>query len=271
MKKLIPFYFLLLVGSISATPELKSYVLQSEHVSIEVVYRYENDILKLYYQSVLDNLNAYTYELKRKGKLTRGKIRFEIMTGAWMEGATGIRMFRYGSGYYCFLNGLLQACDQAYLTKLITYFADDERWESFYYRDSLVSPSTALAIFNKKIESYKAPTHFKSQKLLQLNNIALHFREDALVVDSPKQSYGEITAFIPFSIGTKDFMAIGEVIYVLENNTIINKFEFSQVEVTKMSYENFFLKKHPQWVNFHNYYTYFLSYSVAKNKFYILE
>jgi len=271
MKKLTFFYFLLLAGTLSATPELKSYILQAEHVSIEVVYRYDNDIEKRYYQSVLDNLNGYAGELRAKGQLFRGKVRFKIMTAIWMEEATGVRMFRYKNGYYCFLNGLLQACNQAYLGKIITYFADDERWESFCYRDSLLSPSKALHIFNEKIEGYTSPTHFRSQKLTQLNNLTLYFRENALMADSPKHSYGEINHFIPFSIGSKDVMAIENIIYIIENNTIINQFDLSQASFAEVSTQRFFIEKHPKWINFHNYDTYFLSYSATNNKFYFLE
>ncbi|HPB57502.1 MAG TPA: hypothetical protein PLL49_03230, partial [Bacteroidales bacterium] len=74
---------ILVIGKLGATPELDYFTCNGVNLTIDVIYRYENDIQKLYYESLTKNLDDYIENLKSEGKLSRGKIHFEIMTGVW--------------------------------------------------------------------------------------------------------------------------------------------------------------------------------------------
>ena len=155
-RKIIHFILILILilvtGALNATPELDQFSCQGKYITIDVEYRYEDNIQKLYYQSLTKNLDAFIEELKLQGKLNRGKIHFEIETGIWMDLVKGIEMYRYKNGYYCFINGLIQPITQEYLSKIILYFTEDY-WESFCYNDSTMTPTVALKKFNKRIET----------------------------------------------------------------------------------------------------------------------
>lgn len=260
---------ILVIGKLGATPELDYFTCNGVNLTIDVIYRYENDIQKLYYESLTKNLDDYIENLKSEGKLSRGKIHFEIMTGMWMEQSVGVKMYRHKNGYYCRLNGLIQPITQEYLTKIILYFTYDS-WESFCYNDSLVSPKTALNIFNKRIDSITPPGNYNSRKIMELNNISVYFQNDSLVCKSVTQNYGQIKYLLPFSVDSKDFMTCGETIFVIEKNELVNQIELTPMDFTGGSYEQCWIEIFPKWINFKNGNGYFLSYSLAENKFYKL-
>ena len=254
---------------LSATPELQRYTYEREHLSIEIIYRYKNDIKKLYFESLTENLNDYLDILKSQGKLNRGKIHFEIMTAIWMDKSIGIEMYRYKSGYYCWLNGLVQPITQKYLTEIIDYFTSDT-WESFCYNESLASPLQALTIFNKRIASKTPGKTFKSKKVMELNYVSVHFQNDSLICKSLNRKYGQVKHLLPFSKNLRDFITCGETIYVIEKNEIINQIELTDLKFTGGFYEQCWVEVFPKWINFGNRDGFFLSYSTEENRFYKL-
>ena len=257
---------LIAVRNMNATPELDDYSLQGKHISITITYRYDSSIERLYYKSLLENLDIFTDSLKQTGKLNRGKIHFGIMTGIWMDNADGVDMYRWKNGYYCWLNALHQPITQEYMTKIITYFASDN-WESFCYDNTKINPVQALRIFNRIIDTISVSHRYDSRKVLELNNLAVYFQNGSLICKVGNKSYGEISRLLPFSAGSKYFITIGETIYVVENNSVINQIKLTKGDFGYQCWEEVF----PQWVNFRNNAGYFLSYSIEKNKFYKLS
>ncbi len=83
---IIKYFFVVLSiylsGKAYATPELDYHTCKGENITIDIIYRYKDDIKKLYFESLTKNLDAYIKDLKSNGKLNRGKIHFEIMSGA---------------------------------------------------------------------------------------------------------------------------------------------------------------------------------------------
>jgi hypothetical protein len=269
MKYFLLILIILVTGKLNATPESNYFTCKGKNLTIDVIYRYENDIQKLYYESLTKNLDNYIENLKSEGKLNRGKIHFEIMTGIWMDKSIGVEMYRYKNGYYCWLNGLIQPINQDYLTKIITYFTYDS-WESFCYNDSIVLPKTALNIFNKRIDSITPASNFNNRKIVELNYISVYFQNDSLICRNVNQNYGQIKYLLPFSKDSKDFITCGETIFVIENNELINKIELTQTDFTDGFYEQCWTEIFPKWINFKNGNGYFLSYSLVENKFYKL-
>lgn len=273
-RKIIHFILILLLihvtGTLNATPELDQFSCQGKYITIDVEYRYEDNIQKLYYQSLTKNLDAFIEELKLQGKLNRGKIHFEIETAIWMDFVKGIEMYRYSNSYYCFINGLVQPITQDYLSKIILYFTKD-LWESFSYKDSLITPSEALKIFNTRIDSIDVFYKYKTMKIMDLNYVSVYYQNDSLICKSENENYGRIKYFVPFSVDSKDFVISGETLFVIEHNKIINKIELSSKDLTADSYEQCLIEKHKKWINFMNGVGYFLSYSIEENKFYKLK
>lgn len=76
---------LILSEGVKATPELEVYSFKGKHIDINIIYRYSNDIEKLYYKYLTENLDEYITAIKQNGKLDRGKINFQIMTAVWMD------------------------------------------------------------------------------------------------------------------------------------------------------------------------------------------
>ena len=261
--------FIVLFGNLSATPELESYTFKREHISIDVIYRYSDDVKKLYYRSLAENLNEYISDLKSQGKLNRGRIHFEIMTGVWMDESLGVQMYRYKSGYYCWLNGLIQSISQEYLTKIINYFTCDT-WESFCYNDSLLTPKQALNIFNKRIHPIMPFKNFKDKKVLELNWVSVYFHHDSLICKGTRRNFGQIYYVLPFSKGQIDFIVCRGSFYVIEKGELINQIKASEVEITGGFHEKCWVEVFPQWINFKNRDRIFLSYSIKKNRFYKL-
>lgn len=255
-----------------ATPELDEYSFKGENIEVSIIYRYENDIERLYYKTLTESIDKYTYKFKQEGKLDRGKIYFQIMTAAWMDKSAGVEMYRYRNGYFCSLNGLVQPVTQEYLIKIINYFASDG-WESFCYDETTVSPSKALDIFNRRLS--KTPEFpesiMKERKLLELNNISLYFQNDSLICKKGDSILGQIKHLLPFSAKTKDFVIIGEMIYVVENGAIINSIKLATSDFDgERIYESPWVEIFPKWINFKNREGYFLSYSIDNNSFHKL-
>ena len=238
-KRLMALIVLLLftVGKISATPELDVYTLQGKHITITVIFRYYCSIQRLFYKSLLENLDSFAETLKQKGKLERGKIHFEIMTGIWMHRYDGIEMYRHKEGYFCCLNGVVQPIKQDYLAKIISYFASDN-WQSFVYDTEKLSPARALQIFNQRIDTINITYQFYKKRILELNSVALYFEDGSLIAKNitkgagSNRVYGNISNIMPFSAGSLDFVTVGNTIYVVENGLVINQHSWQYYSVT---------------------------------------
>ena len=267
VKIILIILLLFAVRNMNATPELEDYSLKGKHISIRITFRYDNDVERLYYKSLLENLDSFIDRLKQTGKLNRGKIHFDIMTGIWMDHADGIEMYRWGNGYYCWLNALHQSITQDYMARIITYFAS-ENWKSFCYDNKKITPEQALRIFNRIIDTISISHQYDSRKVLELEgNLAVYFQNDSLICKMGNKNFGKIDHLLPFSTGSRYFITIGETIYVVENNSIINQIQLSSEDFSLWSREEVF----PKWVNFRNSLGHFLSYSIEKNKFYRLD
>ncbi len=186
-----------------------------------------------------------------------------------MQNSIGIEMYRYRNGYYCCLNGLIQPITQDYLTEIIDYFSSDS-WESFCYNESLVSPELALEIFNKRIALSNATINYKSRKVLELNYISINFENDSLICRGLNRDFGQINYLLPFSKDSMDFITCGETIYVIKNEVVINEIVLTNKDFTGGYFGQPWVENHPRWINFKNEKSFFLSYSVADNKFYKL-
>lgn len=269
LKLFLILIFSFLFINISATPELDTYSFKGKNIETTIIYRYINDIEKLYYKTLTEDLDEYIGRLKLEGKLDRGKIHLEIMTAIWMNHANGVEMYRYNKGYYCFLNGLTQTINQNYLERIVDYFASDN-WESFCYDNTKVTPEQAIHIFNKRLS--ESPTLSKLTKTkrqaLKLNNVTVYLEDDSLVCEGADLKLGAIKHLTPFSADSKDIVTTNNTIYVIENGKVINSIDLPEYNFSAGRYEHPWVEVYPLWINFENREGYFLSYSIKKNKFY---
>jgi len=261
------------VGAVWATPEIGDceYTLRGKHIEITIECRYSSSIEELYYKSLLENLDGFVDGLKQIGKLSRGKIELSILTAIWAWGP-GVEMYRHKNGYYCYLNGLHQDVTQDYLTKIIAYFASDN-WESFCYDNTKIdNPGVALRIFNRRIDTVTVSHKYDSRKVLDVNgDIGVYFENGSLICKDANKTYGKINWLFPFATGSKTFIIVGNTILVVENETVINKIEVPYEDFNGNNYQCR-AEVYRKWVNFYSYSDgYFLSYSIAKNKFYRLS
>ena len=198
MKTVLSILFILTTQLIYATPELSSKFYRAKNIEIELIIRYRDNIQELYYEALIKNLDGYISKLKANGKLVRGKVHLEIMVAMWMDHAPGIEMYRYKTGYYCSLNGLVQPITQKYLLEILTYFSADS-WQSFCYDYDKVRPATALRIFNTRLDTLSVKEDFPDREALKLNWITVVLRNDDLICKSSTNEYGTIKRIIPFS------------------------------------------------------------------------
>ncbi len=266
VKNILIILLLLIVKILNATPELNIYSFRGKHIDIDVWYRYDNSVDRLYYKSLFENLDSFADSLKKAEKLERGKINFKIMTAMWMEHADGLERYRWKNGYYCWLNALHQPVTQDYMTKIITYFASDN-WESFVYDNTKINPDQALRIFNQRIDTIDISHQYTDRKVLEVGGLSVYFQNGKLIGKNVSKEFGKIDYFLPFSAGLKSFIAIGGAIYAIENGLIINQIQLTGEDFGFVYWEEVF----PKWVNFRNSLGYYLSYSIEKNKFYKLK
>lgn len=253
---------------IRATPELSSEFYTSENIDIKVIIRYNDEIRSLYYSSMIKNLNDYISKQKAKGKFKRGKFHLEIMEAIWMDHATGVKMNRYRTGYYCFINALVQPITQEYLLKVIEYY-NYANWESFCYDEEKVSPELALKIFNTKIDTIAVNANFPDRTVLKLNwvNIVLH--NDDLVAQSGSTDLGIIEDFLPLKNAKADCYKSHSEICIIQDGKVLSRFDMKnrhEFSITEYSRAEAFAG----WINFKTRGDYFLSYSCSKNMFYDL-
>jgi hypothetical protein len=263
MKNKITLIIILLFAgkNMNATPEIDVYSLQGKHIEFTIWYRYDSSIERLYYKSLLENLDSFIDKLKQTGKLNRGKIHFKIMTAIWMDNAGSVEMYRYKNGYYCCLNSRVQPVTQDYMTKIITYFASDN-WESFCPDNSKVEPQKGFQIFNRRIDTITISHEYGIRKVLEINDLSVYYQNDSLICKGANKVYGKIEHLLPFYAGSRYFITFGEAIYVVENDSIINQIQLTEGFPFECRNEVF-----PKWVNFRGSLGYFLSYSIEKNKF----
>jgi hypothetical protein len=269
MKKLL--YFLIFFSQLSigfSTPELSSWFYKKQNIEIEVVFRYKNQLKGMYYEALSVNLNNYVKYLKEKGELQRGKVYLEIMDAIWMDHATGIQMYRFKTGYYCFINALTQKIDENYLMKVIKYFTRDD-WESFCYDYDKISPAKAQKIFNHRLDDIEID--FKPEKLIikRLNSVSFIYENGEMFCDAGEKKYNNISALEPFSINNRDLFVSNDIFYVIENGKIICEFE-NYSSTTNAYYQEYF-DIYEGWVNISEEGKYILSYSYKENKFYNLS
>lgn len=266
IKNILIILLLFAVKNLNATPELDGYSFSGNHIEIDVTYRYNNPVERLYYKSLIENLDNFIDSLKHTGKLNRGKIHLSIQTAIWMDDDVGIEMYRWEKGYFCRLNACIQPITQDYMTKIITYFTSDN-WESFCYDHTKIEPHKALRIFNKRIDSIDVSHQYTEREVLKINDLFIYFQNGFLICKDASKEYGKIDHFLPFSAGSKIFIVIGETIHIVENGLVINHISLTKDDFSLECWEEVF----PKWVNFRNNLGCFLSYSIEKNKFYKLS
>jgi len=260
------------VTAATASPELSDTSFIGKHIEISITYRYGNEVRDLYYESLLKNLDDLADSLKQTGRLSRGKVYFDIVLEGW---TFGVRMYRYRNGYYCLLNEGDTDINitQDYMTKIITYFASDN-WESFWYDDKKDFPDEGTRIlgrkmariFNRRIDTVTISHKYAARKVLDAGNGAeVYFQNDSLICKDADKVYGKISYMLPFSIGSKTFINIGRTVYVVENGTVINQVQTAE---TDFLFSGGSVYVFPKWINFRDYNGCFLSYSREKNKFY---
>ena len=277
LKRLARIVIFLMVGALmifnispsNATPELSSEYYTSENINIEVIVRYNDEIRSLYYSSIIKNLNDYISIQKAKGKFKRGKIHLEIMEAIWMDDfAIGVNMTRYRTGYYCFLNALVQPITQEYLLKVIEYY-NNPNWKSFCYDEEKASPEVALRIFNKRIDTISVNANFPDITVLKLNWVSIVLHNDELVAQIGTTDLGSIEAFLPLKNGQVDCFKSNSEICIVKDGKVLSQFNMTnrnEFAITEYSWAQAF----PGWINFKTRGDYFLSYSCAKDKFYDL-
>jgi len=259
------------VTAAAASPELSDTSFTGKHIEISITYRYESGVRDLYYESLLKNLDDFADSLKQTGRLSRGKVYFDVILEGW---TFGVRMYRYKNGYYCLLNEGDTDINitQDYMTKIITYFASDN-WESFWYDDNKNFPDEETRIlgrrmariFNRKIDTVTVSHKYAARKVLDAGNgVEVYFQNDSLICKDAGKVYGKISSMLPFSIGSKTFINIGRTVYVVENGTVINQVQTAETDFLFNGSVCVF----PKWINFRDYHGSFLSYSREKNKFY---
>jgi hypothetical protein len=231
-----------------------------------ITYRYFDPVEHLFFKSLTENLDSFADSLKQLGKLPRGKIYFRIQTAIWMGHDDGIEMYRWRNGYFCWINALHQSITQDYMARIITYFASDN-WESFVYDNTRIAPDAALRIFNQRIDTISVSHHFPDRKVVEINDLSVYFKNSSLIAKDAHREYGEIRHLLPFSAGSRNFITIGETIYVVENGEIINQIQLRGVNFGFEPRTEIF----PKWVNFSHRHGYFLSYSIEQNRFFRLN
>jgi len=260
------------VTAATATPELSDTSFTGKHIEFSITYRYGNEVRDLYYESLLKNLDGLADSLKQTGRLSRGKVYFDIILEGW---TVGVRMYRYKNGYSCLLNEGDTDINitQDYMTKIITYFASDN-WESFYYDDNKIFPDEETRIFgrkmarlfNRRIDTITVSHKYAAKKVLDAGNgVEVYFQNDSLICKDADKVYGKISYMLPFSAGLKTFINIGRTVYVVENGTVINQVRIAE---TDFLFNDGSVCIFPKWINFGDCHGGFLSYSREKNKFY---
>jgi hypothetical protein len=255
---------------------------RGKHVNISMTVGSFDEVDNLHYESVLKNIDGFADSLKRKGKLSLGKINLHLTCGdveniCRDDAYNVVEMYRHKKGYYCSLNGCFLSFSQDYLTKIIAYFASDN-WESFCTGDREIKPDIAARIFNRRIDTITVSRKYAPKKAKDAGNgVEVYFQNDSLICKDAKRVYGKIGCMLPFSAGSKAFITAGTTFYVVEGGAVINEIELTRDDVYPPRYAEEGYDSgntatvFPGWVNFHNSYGCFLSYSRAENKFYKLK
>jgi hypothetical protein len=228
----------------------------------------------LYYRSLQENLDALADSLKRAGRLGGGKVRFNIVIDDWNPSdRQAVVVTRAKDGYHCGLNKYYTAAGQDYLTKIVMYFASDG-WRPFTY-DAYGEPAQhrkALKTFNGRLDSVEVSHVYPPRKVMDVGNgAAVYYENDTLICRDAGRSYGAIKWLLPFSVGSRVFVVVGETVYAVEGGEVINQI--------KLKADDFdcgcdggpppFKDVFTEWVNFKaGDDVAFLSYSIPKNKFY---
>jgi len=259
------------VKSVNATTGPHNFSWRGKNVDIAIIQNETpSPVSDLYYTSLLENLDGFVDELRQSGKLGKGKVRFDIYNCTW-DVKTGVKMYKYNDVYYCLLNGVEQTVTQAYLTKLIAYFASD-KWESFTYDESKIEdPAEAIEMFNRKLEPIKGSRVYAPRKVLDAGNgVSVYFEKGSLICKGANKTYGAINRWIPFSAGSKSFVTVGDTIFVIEKGAVVNRYEFTENDFV----DGYELLPPPSkevssdLVKFNFYGSCILSYSIKTNKFY---
>ena len=275
--------------NVNATPDWdpRDISLSGKYIKISITYKDYSGVDSLYYKSLLENLDNFINSLKQKGKLSRGKIHFNILKETWHQYAyAAVSMSMDEKGYHCALNSFYQNITQDYLTKLIAYFAsynwepfcpeDTENYINMYYEDVKQIQNSAINVLNRKIDPIKDPIKilhkYVPRKVLDAGNgIAVYFQNDSLICKGKNKVYGKIKYLLPFSVGSKSFITIGETIYVVEKGNVINQIQLTVEDFGGWDNSDPSKEVFPEYVNFINSSGHFLSYSIAENKFYKIE
>jgi hypothetical protein len=269
MKKIVVIlsvFALFAVKNLNATPELDVFGFRGEHITMDVIFRFFDPVEYLFFKSLTENLDGFVDSLKQAGELSRGRMYLSFNTAIWMGHGDGIRMYRWRNGYFCHINALHQPITQDYVARIITYFASDN-WKSFVYDNTRITPDVALRIFNQRIDTISVSHHFPDRKVMEINDLAVYFKNGILIAKDVHREYGEIRHLLPFSAGSRNFITIGETIYVVENGEIINQIQLKGIDFGFEPRAEVF----PKWVNFRHRHGYFLSYSIAQNRFFRLN
>lgn len=268
MKKTTLILLLLLtLKNANATPELDVFGFRGEHITMGVWFRFFDPVEYLFFKSLTENLDGFIDSLKQEGKLSRGKIDFSIQTAIWMGHDRGIEMYRWRGGYFCRINALHQPITQDYMARIIAYFASDD-WESFVYDCTRIPPDVALRIFNQRIDTITVSHYFPARRVMEVNDVAVYFKNGRLVAKDAHRVYGEIRRLLPFAAGERTFVTVGETIYVVESGEIINRIQVMGYAFSSTSMPR--AEVFPKWVNFSTRFDYFLSYSIEQNRFFRL-
>lgn len=263
-------------------PRYVSY--KGRHITIEVKCRVHTGIDSLYYKSMLKNLDDFADSLKRDGKLSRGRVSFFLIEEDWNPDIpAAVDIYADKTGYHCALNRYYQpdyGITQFYLTKIIAYFASDG-WKPLRCEkcaDDQKESRAALRTFNGRIYKMPVSHSYESKKVLDVNgDIAVYFKDASLICRSADKVYGKIGYALPFAVGSKAFITVGDTIFVVDGGAVINRYllNFEELKNNGGGFRTTVLQKS---VNFKSdcFSTdgdgggdgSFLSYSTAENKFY---
>ena len=102
---------------------------------------------------------------------------------------------------------------------------------------------------------------------MEVADLAVYFKNGRLIAKDSHHKYGEVRRLLPFVAGSRNFITVGETIYVAENGEIINQIQMRDVDFGIEPRVEVF----PKWVNFRHRRGYFLSYSIVQNRFFRLD
>lgn len=265
------FYLLSFIKSVDATPEIDVISFNYEFVSVNLHYRYENQIQFLLFKSIGQELNSYLASIENK--LIKN-ITFDIMIAEWTEEFKSIELYRYKHNRYnCFINSHYQEINFQYLAMIVNYCMSEE-WKSFCYNEEKITQKKAIQVFNNRIRNTYESLDYKRISIIawELDECAILFENDTLNVYLNDNKLFLANTVLPAKIQDRFIFINSNRFIVYENNQIVLNKAVTDEQLTYDGHSDYpEMQIFKKWININNGIGNSLSYSYEKNKLYLLN